>query len=74
MMNTEIDVLNSITKHANIIGLVDYGHKAYMKQNGSRQVNYMVLDFEPNGELLNLITQNSFFGEDLSRHFFRQLL
>ena len=71
----EVEALNQISEHQNVINMKEHGKGEYIKMNGkpSREVTYIVLDHAGGGELFDIISMTGKFNDKVARHYFKQL-
>lgn len=62
--------------HPNILRLHNYSRKEYaIKPNGKKsKVTYIALEYAPNGELFDYVSESGRFSESVCRFYFRQLI
>lgn len=74
-VKSEIETLTSL-KHPNIVNLIDYYESVdYIKKNEtSYKVVAIVLEFVPNGNLLEYLTCLGKFREEVARAYFQILI
>lgn len=71
LINTEVQALQAIEGHDNVINLLAKGNDVYKKGKATDQNrDYMVLEIAEGGELFDFIAQTGRFPEPLARHFF----
>ena len=72
LAQAEVDCLNNIGLHDNVIGIVDSGRALYHDLSGNkRSVNFIVLELATGGELFDLIVKSGCFDETMARHYFK---
>lgn len=74
LMMAEVKALNSMSSHANVISVIEYGTAMYEKPHKSRQVVYIVLELAQGGVLFDYVAVSGVFSEKVARYFFRELV
>ena len=75
MFENEVSVLSELS-HPNIVGLIDYdSDDTYYDENGESHKAYSIaLELCSEGELFDIIAKTGSFSEELSRHYFHQMV
>lgn len=75
MIENEVNVMKELS-HQNIIQLLDYSYNdVYTNDHGrSFEVYTLALELAPNGELFDYIAETGSFSEEVTRHYFRQMM
>mmetsp|Transcript_8441 Transcript_8441/g.8353 ORF Transcript_8441/g.8353 Transcript_8441/m.8353 type:complete len:400 (+) Transcript_8441:108-1307(+) len=75
-METELDVLQNVSNHPNIIKLLDYSKSAvyHKKQERTKFVSYIALELAKNGEIFDFVFKLGAFPEPIARFYFKCLL
>ena len=62
--------------HSNILRLIDFSEHAIAKRSDSKtmEVAYIALEYVPNGEIFDLISESGRFSEPVARFYFKQLI
>lgn len=61
-------------QHENIISTIEYGTELYVKKNGKKEVDYIVLELAKGGELFDFIAMTGAFDERVARYYFIQFM
>lgn len=77
LMNNEVERLEKLPKHDNIIQLIEYDWKGVMTKSkgSSKEVLYCVIELAPGGDLFDYIfTVDRGFPENIARYYFTKLI
>ena len=77
LMNNEVERLEKLPKHENIISLVEYNWKGILtnKKGQEKEVLYCVLDLATGGDLFDYIfTVGRGLPEKIARYYFHKLI
>ena len=66
----EIQVMQELANHPNIVQQIDQGRATYQKDNGkTKEVDYIVLELAQGGELFDFVAMSGRFEEPLARYY-----
>ena len=70
---TEVEAMSKL-QHENVLQTIEYGEGTYKKKNGSKTVDYIVLELAKGGELFDFIAMTGRFEEPVARYYFLQFM
>ena len=73
LLMTEVEAMMKM-KHENVLQIIDFGQKEYVKKNSKKMVDYIALELAKGGELFDFIAMTGRFDEKVARHYFIQFM
>ena len=72
---TELDFYQNVESHENILKMRGYKEQALMETSeGKKEVQYLALEYAPNGDLYDHMAELGAFPENIARFYFKQIL
>jgi len=64
--------MQKLAEQENVVRMIDHGHDYRVEEGGAKeQVYYIVMEYLPNGDLLDIITKADRFTEPIARTYFK---
>ena len=70
----EARAMQKLAGQENVVRMIDHGRGCVEEDGAKEQVYYIVMEYLPNGVLLDIITKADRFTEPIARTYFKQIL